>query len=87
MVGQDNIVKPPADEPWLPTRLWRNFRGDQTNETAVFRGEPARTSLVDPPRGFRTPSPGQPYGIINRDTTETLGRAPLRTGKPEDEGR
>jgi hypothetical protein len=87
MVGQDNTVKPPADEPSLPTRLWRKVTGDQTNETAVFRGEPARTSLVDPPRGFRTPSPAQPYGIINRDTADTLGHAPLQTGKPDNENR
>lgn len=87
MVGQDNTVKPAADEPSLPTKLWRKFTGEQTNETAVFRGEPARTTLVDPPRGFRTPSPAQPYGIFDRDTTDTLAHAPLHTGKPENEGR
>jgi hypothetical protein len=87
MVGQDNTVKPAADEPSLTTRLWRKFTGEQVNEMGVFKGEPTRTTLTDPPRGFRTPSPGQPYGIINRDTTETLGHTPLATGKPENEGR
>jgi hypothetical protein len=32
-------------------------------EYATFTGEPARTSLTDPPPGYMTPSPDQPYGI------------------------
>lgn len=32
-------------------------------EYATFTGEPARTSLTDPPPGYQTPSPDQPYGI------------------------
>jgi hypothetical protein len=32
-------------------------------EYATFTGEPARTSLTDPPAGYMTPSPDQPYGI------------------------
>jgi hypothetical protein len=87
MVGQDKSVKPVADEPSLPTKLWRRFTGQQVSEMGVFKGEPTRTTLTDPPRGFRTPSAGAPYGIINSDTTETLGPAPRQTGKPEDEGR
>jgi hypothetical protein len=30
---------------------------------ATFTGEPARSSLTDPPVGYQTPSPDQPYGI------------------------
>jgi hypothetical protein len=30
---------------------------------ATFTGEPPRTSLTDPPPGYQTPSPDQPYGI------------------------
>ena len=30
---------------------------------ATFTGEPARTSLTDPPAGYMTPSADQPYGI------------------------
>jgi hypothetical protein len=29
----------------------------------TFTGEPARTSLTDPPPGYLTPSPDEPYGI------------------------
>lgn len=30
---------------------------------ATFTGEPSRSSLTDPPPGYLTPSPDQPYGI------------------------
>jgi hypothetical protein len=32
-------------------------------EYLPFTGEPPRTSLTEPPRGYRTPSPAQPYGV------------------------
>jgi hypothetical protein len=32
-------------------------------EYGTFTGEPARTSLTDPPPGYLTPSPDQPYGV------------------------
>lgn len=32
-------------------------------ETAKFTGEPERSSLTDPPIGYRTPSTAQPYGV------------------------
>jgi hypothetical protein len=32
-------------------------------EYATFTGEPTRTSLTDPPPGYLTPSPDQPYGV------------------------
>jgi hypothetical protein len=32
-------------------------------EYVPFTGEPERTSLTEPPRGYRTPSPAQPYGV------------------------
>jgi hypothetical protein len=38
------------------------FNSNKT-EYATFTGEPARTSLTDPPPGYLTPSPDQPYGI------------------------
>ena len=34
-----------------------------SEEYATFAGEPARGSLTEPPRGYRTPSPHQPYGV------------------------
>lgn len=33
------------------------------DEQATFTGEPPRVSLTDPPPGYLTPSPDQPYGL------------------------
>jgi hypothetical protein len=47
--------------------LWKSLTGtfskDKSEETAKFVREPSRNALTDPPTGYRTPSPGQPYGI------------------------
>jgi hypothetical protein len=32
-------------------------------EYGTFTAEPPRASLIDPPPGYRTPSPNQPYGV------------------------
>ena len=37
--------------------------GPQRPESAPFTGEPRRTSMTDPPPGYQTPSPTQPYGV------------------------
>lgn len=37
--------------------------GSSKEETAKFDKEPPRASLTDPPVGYRTPSPSQPYGV------------------------
>jgi hypothetical protein len=45
-------------------------------EYATFTGEPARETLTDPPPGYLTPSPDQPYGINSKATpykVKTLG--------------
>jgi hypothetical protein len=36
-------------------------------ESKVFVREPSRSVLTDPPSGYRTPSPNQPYGINEKD--------------------
>jgi hypothetical protein len=43
--------------------LFSNMFGSNKDDEAVrFTGEPARASLTDPPAGYQTPSPDQPYG-------------------------
>jgi hypothetical protein len=42
--------------------LSRMFHG-KDEDSAQFTGEPPRTELTDPPPGYQTPSPDQPYGI------------------------
>ena len=38
--------------------IWRS-----KEEYGTFGGEPSRGNLTEPPSGYRTPSPNQPYGI------------------------
>jgi hypothetical protein len=40
-------------------------------EYVPFTGEPPRASLIDPPAGYRTPSPAQPYGVGREKWTPT----------------
>ena len=51
-------------------------------ETAPFTGEPPRTSLTEPPVGYMTPSPNQPYGVgmqANKPVVPKPGDLPART--------
>jgi hypothetical protein len=41
---------------------WNALWG-QREEYGTFTREPARSALTDPPAGYRTPSPNQPYGV------------------------
>ncbi len=43
---------------------WSGLWGTNRDEVATFATEPPRNSLTEPPAGYRTPSPNQPYGII-----------------------
>ncbi len=40
-----------------------SFDWAKKEQYATFTGEPTRSSLTDPPAGYLTPSPDQPYGI------------------------
>jgi hypothetical protein len=47
--------------------LWdKIFHTDSGGDTVKFTGEPARTSLTEPPSGYQTPSPDQPYGNVTQ---------------------
>jgi len=46
--------------------LWSSlFNGNKKAEPVPFAGEPVRSSLIEPPTGYRTPSPNQPYGVLS----------------------
>jgi hypothetical protein len=56
----------PADCPDrldAPKKSVFNFDWMKKEQYATFTGEPPRTSLTEPPPGYLTPSPDQPYGI------------------------
>lgn len=40
--------------------------GAYQDETGTFTGEPPRSQLTEPPPGYQTPSPDQPYGTTKR---------------------
>ena len=42
--------------------FWSKTFGNK-DEYTTFTGEPPRQRLLEPPRGYRTPSPAQPYGV------------------------
>jgi hypothetical protein len=46
-----------------PKKSMFDFDFFHKEQYATFTGEPERTSLTDPPPGYMTPSPDQPYGV------------------------
>lgn len=40
--------------------------GGYQDETGTFTSEPSRSQLTEPPPGYQTPSPSQPYGVTRR---------------------
>ena len=56
------------NRPLMPSALgykggiFGSLFGKDDNQTAQFTGEPPRVSLTDPPAGYQTPSPNEPYG-------------------------
>jgi len=54
------------------------FRGNKT-ESAEFKGEPPRQSLVEPPPGYQTPSPNYSYGTGPRESL--FKQTDVMTGK------
>ncbi len=41
----------------------RMFAPDKDESIGSFTSEPPRTALTEPPQGYQTPSPEQPYGV------------------------
>jgi hypothetical protein len=63
-----NWADPPkgAQEPDFLTMLMQGKLGGSWEEYGKFSGETPRTSLVQPPPGYLTPSPAAPYGVTPR---------------------
>lgn len=56
-------VNPAVTQPNSKGLFSFGFLNPNKTEYATFTGEPPRTSLTDPPAGYLTPSPDQPYGV------------------------
>jgi hypothetical protein len=50
------------------------------DESARFTGEPPRASLTEPPPGYQTPSPDQPYGMTDRSKAPKATNYSLERG-------
>ncbi len=53
----------PGDERGEKKSSILSFDWLKKDDYGTFTGEPPRVSLTDPPPGYQTPSPDQPYGI------------------------
>src|SRR5271168_1005567 len=73
---------PPGAKKSIFSLDWMN---PNKEEYAVFTGERTRTTLTDPPPGYLTPSPDQPYGVGKEKVqykTSTVGsRQEIQTGR------
>ena len=64
-----------ADELGYRGGLFSSMFGGKQERSVRFTGEPARTSLTEPPTGYQTPSPSQPYGEGRADSAPTAADA------------
>jgi hypothetical protein len=84
-VGESNSATPgdrlSTRELNQKTSIWSNMFGSKEDEVAKFTREPPRAALTEPPPGYQTPSPDQPYGL-SKGTTAFRPHVPT----PEDHG-
>jgi hypothetical protein len=67
---------PEQSEPTRPKKSIFSLDFFKKEQYATFTGEPPRSTLTDPPPGYLTPSPDQPYGIAPENkpyVPKTLG--------------
>jgi hypothetical protein len=60
--SDSNRILSPSELGYKGGMLGKMFRGKDEDVTH-FTGEPPRTELTEPPPGYQTPSPNQPYGL------------------------
>jgi hypothetical protein len=64
----DKILSP-SELGYKGGMLGKMFRG-KDDDVVQFTGEPPRTELTEPPAGYQTPSPNQPYGVTGSAPTK-----------------
>jgi hypothetical protein len=69
--GQTTTTARVPNPPAQPTSWWNPKTWFNREEYATFVAEPTREDLTDPPAGYRTPSPDQPYGVGPERKTKT----------------
>ena len=63
------------------------FGGKDEDANAKFTNEPKRTSLTEPPAGYQTPSPNQPYGLGQSTWTPKAAKSYSTHGEVGNDGR
>jgi hypothetical protein len=80
--GDSNTATPgdrlSAKEMNQKTSIWSSMFGSKDDEVAKFTQEPPRAALTEPPQGYQTPSPEQPYGV-NKKTAAPKAENYLET--------
>jgi len=61
--------------------LFKTMFGGNKGETAEFKGEPTRESLVQPPSGYQTPSSSYAYGTGPKEALKNSANINPMTGK------
>jgi hypothetical protein len=87
----DDPTAPAVDSKPQSGGFWSSFSNigsafsGPKSESAQFQHEPSRNALTDPPAGYRTPSPIQPYGIIveKEKKSEEDKQADMVNGQPQ----
>jgi hypothetical protein len=67
------------------SNIWSKMFGKDEPDSGRFTGEPPRTALTEPPPGYQTPSPDQPYGL-NKSTAPSKPTNYLETHGVVDSG-
>jgi hypothetical protein len=81
LIGDDGYRASPngSGSPLIPSQLdtkpnfFSRVFGKDKPEISSFTGEPPRLSLTEPPPGYQTPSPDQPYGVGKGAATPKAG--------------
>jgi hypothetical protein len=84
--ANDNEMVRPLRPSQLDTKpnLFGRMFGKDTPEISSFTGEPPRTALTEPPPGYQTPSPDQPYGVGKKIATPKAQDYLLSRGSMDD---
>ena len=59
----EDSEKPSTAQELGSKSLFSKVWGNNNEQYQAFTGEPPRANLIEPPAGYRTPSPAQPYGV------------------------
>ena len=75
-LGVDGARMSPSELGYKGGLFGTMFSSKSDEQTVRFTGEPERSTLTDPPPGYQTPSPDQPYGAgkaAPQQATDYLG--------------